>query len=306
MNARILRIRISKTLAILAIGVLLLPGLPAAGQTSPGVSPATKHLPAETLPPEQAIRLALAQGLAYLPTTVTGDKDWGKKTRVWSGIDWDWSDKHRLFGGKLRTHRRYRDVNHGRWVRYELTLPEPAYWTDKTTGKRTAGQPHADDAVQVHSVSPHPGADGRYRMRIGIDAPVGFTVRVQRHVRGVRLHSVTVVGRCSVAADVDVGMGVLNDWSEIPPAVVLDPIVHQAKLKLQRFEVDRISHVGGDAAEAWGEVAQETIVRLALEKLNDNLTDRLNRQIKRKRSQLRFSTRDVIAETWSFDQSTTP
>ena len=283
---------------VLAVCMVMGTGLSAAGQTPSSLLPAVNASPAPTMPLSQAVRMGLAQGLSYLPATVEGDKDWGRQTRVWSGIRWDWSDEHPLFGGKLRTHRRYRDVDHGRWIRYELTLPDATHWTDNL-----AANSDGRDAVRVHSVSPRPDAKGRYRMRIELVAPVGFVVRVQRHVRGVRLHSVTIEGRLTVTADLDVAVGVLNDWSELPPAVLLDPHVHQANLDLRRFEVDRISRVGGNAAEAWGEIAQETILRVAIDKLNDDLAERLNRQIKRKRSKLRFSTRQAFVPAWSTDST---
>ncbi|MCA9188300.1 MAG: hypothetical protein KDA99_21880, partial [Planctomycetales bacterium] len=46
-------------------------------------------------------------------------KRWGKTKRVFSGIH------VQLDGGKLRTHRNRKDVNHGTWKKYQLQLVDP-------------------------------------------------------------------------------------------------------------------------------------------------------------------------------------
>ncbi len=65
-------------------------------------------------------------------------------------------------------------------------------------------------------------------------------------------------------------------------------------LSLERFEVERVSHIGGDVAEQWGEVMQEILVERFVRKQNDNLVAKLNRSIEKERDDLRFSLADWL------------
>lgn len=244
-----------------------------------GIIPASADLAADDSPaapdPMQSIRYVTAILLDHLPPKFEGDKDWGRTGEVWSGVKVRWKD------GRLRTHRRTKSVDHGRWVAYQIELP--------------AGGLRLDDSVHIRAVGPSSAGEspgGGHRLDVRVTTPIRFTVRVQRHVRGVRLASVTVTGRAKITLDASATIDSYTDITEVPPAMVIDPSVQSARLSLDRFEVDRISHLGGDVAEAWGEIAQETIVDLAIRKTNDKLTDQLNRAIDRHRDDLRVSPRD--------------
>jgi hypothetical protein len=63
-------------------------------------------------------------------------------------------------------------------------------------------------------------------------------------------------------------------------------------LSLEGFEVERVSRIGGDAAEQWGEVMQEILVERLVRKQNDKLVEKLNRAIDKERAELRFSMRE--------------
>ena len=73
---------------------------------------------------------------------------------------------------------------------------------------------------------------------------------------------------------------------------MIDPRIHEAHLFLDRFEVDRISDIGGDVAEGWGEVIQELLVERLIKKQNERLVDQLNQSIERERDDLRLSLAD--------------
>ena len=85
-------------------------------------------------------------------------------------------------------------------------------------------------------------------------------------------------------------IGFETDYSEIPPALVFDPTIRQAKVSLDSFEVDRVSKIGGDIAEGWGEVVQKVIVETYVDHLNKKLVHKLNRAIDKERDDLRLST----------------
>lgn len=251
------------------------------GQEAPQHSlmpPSQPRVDAIHLSDEQArrsVQWLASVALRKLPESIDGDKGWGDTKRVWSGVD------IKRDGWKLKTHRRYREVEHGRWVQYEVTFP-PADSPKSPT-------------VLIHQVAPtHDEATGQMRWRIdsSIVAPMKFTARIQRWNLGVRLFSITVRGEMRVRLSTSSTMAFFADYSEVPPALVIDPRVQQAFLELERFEVDRVSHVGGDVAEEWGDLMEELLVERLVRKQNDRLVQKLNRSIEKERDDLRFSLTD--------------
>jgi hypothetical protein len=79
------------------------------------------------------------------------------------------------------------------------------------------------------------------------------------------------------------------DYSDIPPAIVIDPTVASATLTLESFSVDRVSKIGGEVAEQWGEIAEKVIQEILIDDLNGKLHTKLNKAIDKKRDELRFS-----------------
>ncbi len=208
-----------------------------------------------------------------MPRTIDGDKDWGKRKRVWAGV------KFRFDDGKLDTHRRFRQVEHGRWVRYELQLPAQGASNEAT--------------ATIHDVqfreNDETGAR-RWQVESTMVAPLKFEAQIQRWNLGVKLFSVTIEGRMRLRMKSSALIGFETDYTEIPPALVFDPQVEQARIALESFEIDRVSHIGGDVAEGWGEIVQEVIVETYVNQLNKQLVQKLNRAIDKERSDLRLST----------------
>ena len=210
--------------------------------------------------------------LRKMPRRFDGDKDWGNTKKLWAGV------KVRRDGFKLKTHRRWREVEQGRWIKYEVTIPN-------ATAANTA-------SVAIHDVTPYidPGSgDQRWKIYSSTVAPMKFTARIQRWNLGVRLFSMTITGDLQVRMISTMSVGFITDYSEIPPAMVIDPRVDQAQLILERFEVDRISGIGGDVAEQWGELIQEVLVERFVKKQSDRLVGKLNRSIEKERDELRIS-----------------
>lgn len=215
--------------------------------------------------------------MAKVPRTFEGEKDWGKTKKIWSGIKIDRD------GLKLKTHRRYREVENGRWIQYEVELPKSSSGANMT----------------VHSVLPaiHPetGAPS-WKIRSSIIAPMKFKARLQRWNLGLKVFSLTVTGRIQVRMNSQTSLAFSADYSEIPPALVIDPIVESAGLVLQDFEVDRVGNIGGDVAEQWGELIQEVLVERFVKKQSERLVDKLNRSIEKERDDLRLSMADWIGK----------
>lgn len=278
------RLRIAgRSLPLLLVVVMASPVL----ATEPErVQPAASasQVPAEPLDIDLAKAREAVQWLATLaidkaPRSFHGDKDWGKSRKVWAGV------KIKRDGLRLKTKRRYRELEQGRWVRYEVALP-PVDAADPA-------------AITIHSVEPvvdEATGDERWKIDSSVVAPMTFTAQVQRWNLGVKLFSVTVTGRMQVRMRSAMTVGLYPDYTEVPPALEIDPKVDEAHLFLDRFEVDRISRVGGDVAEGWGEVVQEVLVERLFKKQNERLVAKLNQSIDKERDELRFSLAEWFKE----------
>ncbi|MFK8110696.1 MAG: hypothetical protein AB8B91_00755 [Rubripirellula sp.] len=213
------------------------------------------------------------------PRTFDGDKDWGKTKQVWSGV------KIRREGLQLKTHRRFRELEQGRWVKYEIELPVSVA-----------------DSLTISEVVPvtNPTGQKRWNVSATLATPLQFTARVQRWNLGVKIFSVTITGHMNVRLSTKTSIGFVTDYSEIPPAFVIDPVVHEAELVMEHFEVDRVSRIGGDVAEQWGKMIEETLVDRFVKKENERLVSKLNRSIDKERDDLRLSTADWLSK-WTTD-----
>ena len=222
----------------------------------------------------RAIRFLIDTAWKHTPRRFEDDDHWGGQKRVFDGVSVKWRD------GRLRTHRKWKDRNHGRWVRWAIDLPaDPDI---------LSADPGILPRVDIRDASEDAERPGRFRYDVAIDLPCRWSARIQRWNRGLRLASVTVEGHATLHAEVTVDVAVTPDYTRVPPGLVIDPNVRDASVSLPTFEVDRVSHADGPAAEAWGEVVQETVVRPLVRRHSRCLADDLNRHIDRRRDDLRL------------------
>jgi hypothetical protein len=229
-----------------------------------------------------SVRYLASIGLRHVPKKFDGKKHWGDTKKVWAGVEVDFED------GKLKTHRRYRDAEHGRWMQYEVNLPEnglaldKSVWINQVTKSQVADRPQ-----DLHS-------DEGFRIDATVITPATYEVRIQRWNYGVRMSSVTVKGRLNLRLDTlaDIRMG--PDYSEVPPAIQISPQILSAKISIDQFEVERVSHIGGDTAELWGDIVQELFMERLIDAQNEKLVEKLNRSIDKNREDLRISMADAI------------
>ena len=242
--------------------------------------PLSQTAPTETVAQARAsIEWLARKAIELSPRTYDGDKSWGNQKSLWAGV------KVRFDDGKLKTKRRKRKVNHGRWIQYEVTLP-PLARTDEIS-------------LSIDEVKELSDEDtGVMRIKSTLSTPMTFTARIQRWNLGIRVFSVTVTGRMRVRLRSVMTLRMQPDYSEIPPALILGPKIEDADLKLEAFEVDRVSRVGGDVAEAWGEVMQEVMVERFIDRASDKLAGKLNKSIDKNRDKLRLSMTDWLSG-WS-------
>ena len=229
------------------------------------------------------------------PRTFDGDKDWGKTKSVFNGVNL------KRDGLRLKTSRRKKDVRHGRWIKYELSLPPAPKPGSKANNSGQANQ----IVTKIHQVTKSgdmkPGvsaaaqATAHWKIESSVQTPMKFTARIERWNRGIQWYSLSIEGRLKVRMDATSRLAFLADYSEVPPALVIAPEIETAKLHLEDFEVDRVSKIGGDVAEEWGELMEQVLVDIFIKKQNEKLTSKLNKAINKHRDDLRLSMADWFA-----------
>ena len=225
----------------------------------------------------ESIQWLATRASKHLPRTISGDKNWGETKRVWAGV------KMRMDGFQLRTHRRFRELEQGRWIKYDVTLPDvPA-------------------AIRISKVSPQiDQATGHqiWLIESSVVAPMKFTARIQRWNLGVKLFSVTITGDIRIRLNSRMSVGFHANYGEIPPGLVIDPKVRAAQLVMEHFEVDRVSKIGGDVAEQWGEIMEEILVERLIHRQNEKIVAKLNQSINKERDELKVSLSEWF-DRWS-------
>jgi len=260
-------------LAIIVLVMLSACGAPTAAQSS-GEPVDPLHL----LPPneaQQVLQWAADWVRQTLPESYHGDKDWGQQTRVYAGIQFTKHD------GMLSTKRRWKELSHGRWVRYDIHLRDPS----------------AADRLSIRILNAKVSEDRRIHFSTQIDTHVDFTVQQERWNLGTKLFSISIKGDASLRMIVDGDVGFAFDLTRVPPDVLADPHIAATQLSLVSLRVDRISKIGGDVAEAVGDLAERIIQDEYLPSQQAKITDRLNRQIDRRRDRLRFGASDWLMQT---------
>jgi hypothetical protein len=218
-----------------------------------------------------------------LPRNFQGDKDWGKTKKVWAGV------KVRREGLQLKTKRRFNELKHGRWIKYELTLPSKAQTQAGHSVVATVHGVSRDGDLQTLGQVAAAGGDTHWRIESSVETPMKFTSRIERWNLGVQWYSISVEGRLRVRLDSTSTLTSYADYAEIPPALVVDPKIESAQLILEEFEVDRVSKIGGDVAEEWGELLEKVVREVFLKRQNEKLVVQLNHSIDKNRDDLRLS-----------------
>lgn len=223
--------------------------------------------------PEESRSFLTNLVLDNLPDDFEDDKKWGLTRNRWDGV------KMRMDGLKLRTHRRYKEVNHGTWKRYHATLVDPeehllvkiTNWKQKSVG--TVGF-DLNLAAKVHAIG-----------------------RRQKWNNGVRIYSVTAEAIADLRMTIGMEVSTKLDTTKFPPDVILLPKAKTGDARLVQFKLQRISHADGPVVRELGD-ALEKLLRKELAERNPKLVAKLNRQIEKKKDDLRFSVNDLVKHKW--------
>jgi hypothetical protein len=234
----------------------------------------------QTLPEEEArasIQWAVYLIQQNLPPRYEKKKNWGNTKRVYAGVDID-ND-----GLKLKTHRRYKEVRHGKWLKYTIDLKDP---TDLKN-------------LHIEVVRAEMQPTGRLQLEFVIHSHLDIDARQERWNFGVQLYSLSTRAHAHVRMNLVADIGFNFDYTKVPPDVLFDPVVKSADIQLIDLEVDKISKLGSDIAEEFGDMVERALRDDYLPQQREKLTAKLNGQIDRRRDKLRISASDWLTSRLS-------
>ncbi len=235
----------------------------------------------------RTVQAVMDLAITMLPHQYDGEKNWEDTKRIWAGV------KVRREGLRISTHRRWRELRHGRQTKYQVSFP----------GDPAAAKPVV---ATVHSVRPDRDAQGQAGWLIDCElaTPLDFRARVERWNLGVQLYSVEISGHMRIRLTLSGRLTSYPDYSELPPAIVIDPTVTSAALHLDEVNVDRVSKIGGEVAETWGEIAEKITEEVFMDDINSKLHAKLNKSIDKKRDRLKWSAGEWVSRLTTVDEQT--
>ncbi len=211
----------------------------------------------------------------YVPDKHVDSSKWGQTKRMYAGV------KLSADQGRIRTKRRYRDVNHGRWRWVEVALSQ-------------LNQQHPFNVST--RILQWDAAEQQIRVSITAEADLELFARQARYNLGVRLYSVHLEATASVQLQAELTIGMGLDYSRFPPAVTIDPTIDAAKLQIVAFQLQRLSHLHGDPTAVLSDGLEYWLRNEWLPKQNAKLPERLNAKLNRRTELLTFSLSDWLKQ----------
>lgn len=247
--------------------------VPVAFEAAPAVSPSRSSNRRELS--DEALQFIRGLTLLLLPAKFDDDESWGDETRIQSGLNVEFEN------GRLKTSRRWKNVNHGAWLQGSGELVEP----EKTFRLEAA-------------MLPDPGEKTR-RYEVRVSTRLRVTGRQQHWNYGVMLWSLSAdaIADVSIRVIVDVKTEVVT--TDEGTKLRFQPIVTEAIASLDEFSLRRISHAKGAAVREFGEWLEQ-LIRMRVERENKDLAARINKAILKKPDRLEVSL--DIGEWFGWDQ----
>lgn len=207
--------------------------------------------------------------LRNLPPSFEDNRKWGKEKEVFNGINL------RREGWKVETKRRMKTVKQGTWSRYYIEFVDPA-------GK-----------LQVNIQKIEYPTKGPIQVQTQVIAPLKLFGRVSEWRRDVQLISISTNADATVELNIACEIHVLVNPLKIPPDVEFRPIVTDATVAMQDFDVHNISQLHGPLAELLGKGIRE-VLDDRLEDYREKLVVKMNSEIDKQKGKLKISFQDWI------------
>jgi hypothetical protein len=230
--------------------------------------------------PELVAQLVTPLIAEAIPREFEGKKDWGKTREVTRGLHSDGN----FFNFDI--HREKKEVNDGVWKKYRVTLVDP----DKNLDVRI------DNLQQQES--------GKYTLTLFLAAKVHAWAKVVVYKQGLRVLSLEPEGDTSIRLWVDAEVGVETvQSSSFIPAIELQPVVSDARLKFDDFRLTRIGDVHGDIAKEIGELLRKELQK---QLSGTKLVDRFNHSLQKHPERLRLSPDMLLGKSSPKKKTSSP
>jgi hypothetical protein len=121
--------------------------------------------------------------------------------------------------------------------------------------------------------------------------------RLQEWRRDIRLFSTSIEARANLRLQLVVLVQSSFDTTQNPADIVFVPTVDAAELSMHSFKLLRLSRADGPIIREVGDL-WEPLLEEWLDELNEELPERLNRQLAKKQDQFRLSLADLTRKRW--------
>jgi hypothetical protein len=204
-----------------------------------------------------------------LPADYEKRKNWGHTAKAFDGVS------IRLEGGRLKTHRKFKDANDGQWQMYRIKLKDPAEKFD----------------IRVSNIRKL--AEGKVGLDLAADAAVEVFGRQSLWQHGVQLYSVSAEADARVRLWASVEVATTLDPTRLPPDVYLKPDVTAARFEIPDLRMRRIGELQGPLVRSLSHAIREALEEKLADD-NEKIVARLNRAIDKQEPKLKLSLADLM------------
>jgi hypothetical protein len=205
----------------------------------------------------------------HLPHEYERKKNWGNTEQRFDGLSVQLDD------GRLKTHRKYAEVNDGRWTMYRVKLADPEEQFD----------------VEVSRMEELP--DGRVAMDLAAVARLDVFGRQSLWTRGVQVFSLSAEVDAKVRLTAHAEIATRIDPTVFPPDVHIAPRITTAHLEILDFRLRRISRADGPLVRSLSHTVREELEEKLAED-NEKLVSKLNKSLAKQLGKLKLSLAEMI------------
>ena len=220
--------------------------------------------------PEILSQAAASMIAAEIPREYERKKDWGRTKEITTGL----RSSGNFF--KFDIHRQKSEVNHGVWKHYKLTLVDPEKNLD----------------VQIENLRTL--ELGRVALTLNVAAKVHGWARAKIYDRGIHIIALEAEGDTNVRLSIDAEIGVESVKTDsLLPTYAINPVITDARVKFDDFQLKRISDVRGSFAHEVGIILREAVED---ELKGKKLADSINRSINKHRDRLQLTPEMLLGK----------
>lgn len=205
----------------------------------------------------------------HLPEKYEKRKNWGHTERRMSGLSLQLDD------GRLKTHRKFDDVNDGRWTMYSAKLADPQEQFE----------------IEVSRMQELP--DGRVALDLVAVAKLAVFGRQSLWTGGVQVFSLSAEADAKVRLAAHVEVATRLDPTVFPPDVHLAPTITAASFEILDFRLRRISRASGPLVRSLSHSVREMLEEKLAED-NDKLVSKMNKSLAKEQDKLKLSLSEIM------------